>query len=70
MTTASTVDASELKEEGNKLFVAKKYAVAYEKYSQATDADGQNAVLFANRGACSFALKKQVKQSFPLGFAS
>ena len=48
----------QLKEEGNKIFVARKYSAAYEKYSEALEVDHLNAVLYANRGACSFALQK------------
>ncbi|THH28442.1 hypothetical protein EUX98_g5763 [Antrodiella citrinella] len=50
--------AVQLKEAGNALFVAKKYQAAYKKYSEAINADGNSAVLYANRAACSQFLKK------------
>ena len=50
--------AAQLKEEGNKLFTKKDYAAAYFKYSEAIEVDPENAVLFANRGACSFSMNK------------
>ncbi|THH01523.1 hypothetical protein EW026_g1197 [Hermanssonia centrifuga] len=53
-------DAAQLKDKGNKLFLAKDYAAAYFKYSQAIEIDGTNAVFYANRAACSMALKKYV----------
>lgn len=53
------VDAAEalkLKEEGNKLFIAKRFSQAYDKYSKAILVGGDNAVIFANRSACLLAL--------------
>jgi hypothetical protein len=50
--------ALKLKEEGNRLFVAKKYSEALVKYSEAIALDGSNAVLYANRAACAFNLNK------------
>jgi tetratricopeptide (TPR) repeat protein len=54
-TTAAT-----LKEEGNALFVAKKYKAALAKYTAALDLDHRNAVLYANRAACHLALRECV----------
>lgn len=54
----STSDATTLKAEGNALYIAKDYPAAYVKYDAAIELDGQNAVLYANRGACSFAMNK------------
>lgn len=51
-------NASRLKEEGNKLFSQKKYALASVKYSEAIAIDGNNAILYANRSASRFALKQ------------
>lgn len=50
--------AEKLKEEGNKLFVKKKFAAAAIKYTEAIALDGQNAVLYANRSACRLSLKQ------------
>lgn len=50
--------AAQLKEEGNALFVQKHFACAYEKYSEAIAVDDQNAVLYANRSACSLGMGK------------
>jgi hypothetical protein len=52
--------AAELKDEGNKLFVAKKYEQASRKYSDAIAKDASNAVLYANRAACALNLQKYV----------
>jgi len=50
--------AEQLKEEGNAFFVKKDFVHAHEKYSEAIAIDGQNAVLYANRSACSFGMSK------------
>lgn len=50
--------AALLKDEGNALFVKKEYAAAYDTYTEAISEDGQNAILYANRAACSLDLKK------------
>lgn len=52
--------AATLKDEGNALFVLKDYQTAHVKYSRALDLDENNAVLFANRAACSHRLRKYV----------
>lgn len=52
--------AAELKAEGNRFYVAKDYPAAYFKYSEAIEVDKQNAVLYANRAACSLAMNKSV----------
>jgi hypothetical protein len=50
-----------LKEEGNKLFTAGKFAEAKEKYTEAIATEaGENAVLYSNRAACSLSLKEYV----------
>lgn len=57
--------ASLLKDEGNALFSKKNYGAAYKKYTEAIEEDGSNAILYANRAACSLNLKR-----FALNFAS
>ena len=52
------MSAATLKEEGNALFVEGKYAAAYDKYSEAIAQDDGNAILYANRAACSLRLNK------------
>ena len=60
--TTNTPDAKTkaetLREEGNALHRVRKYREAYAKYTEAIDLDKQNAVLYANRAACSVALKE------------
>lgn len=51
--------AAKLKDEGNACFSRMLYGEAYEKYTQAIELDGQNAVLFANRAAASMGMMKQ-----------
>ncbi|KAH8104668.1 hypothetical protein BXZ70DRAFT_1005179 [Cristinia sonorae] len=50
--------AEKLKAEGNALFVKKDYRAAHHKYSEAIKIDGNNAILYANRAACSQFLRK------------
>ena len=50
--------AAQLKDEGNKFFSQQDYVQAFIKYSDAIAKDSTNAVLFANRAACSLAMKK------------
>ena len=57
MATANT-DAVALKTEGNALYVAKDYQAAYAKYDAAIKLDETSAIMYANRGACSFAMNK------------
>lgn len=52
-TPIDTVKAEALKGEGNKLLAQKKFKEAAEKYSQAIEADPNNAVYYANRAAAS-----------------
>jgi len=49
-----------LKDEGNRLFSARKFAEASEKYTAAISAEGgsTNAVLYSNRAACRLNLKQ------------
>jgi len=57
---AENVKASaQLKEEGNKFYVQQDYAQAHTKYTEAIAEDATNAVLYANRAACSLAMKRQ-----------
>lgn len=56
--------AEKLKKEGNALFVDKKYAQAREKYSEALQVGGDNALLYSNRSACRMKLKKYVLTYF------
>ncbi|KAI0358986.1 hypothetical protein OH77DRAFT_1420503 [Trametes cingulata] len=62
MTTAARdlEAAAQLKAEGNTLFQAKDFVGAYEKYTQAISHDGENAILYANRSACSLALGRRL----------
>ncbi|KAH7881164.1 uncharacterized protein C8R40DRAFT_21713 [Lentinula edodes] len=46
-----------LKEEGNKLFAQKQYVAAAEKYTEALQLGGDNAVLYSNRAACRLKMK-------------
>ncbi|OBZ79655.1 Small glutamine-rich tetratricopeptide repeat-containing protein beta [Grifola frondosa] len=50
--------AAQLKAEGNALFVQREYALAYHKYGDTIECDGENAILYANRAACSLAMRK------------
>ena len=56
------VEASTLKEEGNKLFGEAKYNEAIEKYSKAIKgkdvSENDKLVLFKNRSACFLKLQK------------
>jgi stress-induced-phosphoprotein 1 len=56
----SELKAVELKAEGNKLFVQKKYDQAAIKFTKAIELDRGSAVLYANRAACNLALKRFV----------
>lgn len=51
-------EAAKLKDEGNALFIKKKYSEAHAKYTEAIAMDDQNAVFFANRAACLLNLNK------------
>lgn len=46
-----------LKEEGNNLFAQKQYVAAAEKYTEALQLGGDNAVLYSNRAACRLKMK-------------
>jgi hypothetical protein len=50
--------AAQLKDEGNKFFAQQDYVQAFTKYSDAITEDATNAILFANRAACSLAMNK------------
>jgi Flp pilus assembly protein TadD len=54
----SDVTAAQLKNEGNELFRKQDYGGAFVKYSEALALDDKNAVLYANRAACSHRLNK------------
>ena len=62
MATASgdATRAAALKDEGNKLYAKKDYRAAHAKYSEAIEADKENAVVWANRAACALAMNKCV----------
>jgi Flp pilus assembly protein TadD len=49
-----------LKDEGNALFKQKRFREAHQKYTWAIELDSNNAIIFANRAACSLSLKKCV----------
>lgn len=53
---ANSSEAARFKAEGNSLFQKQQFAAAYEKYTQAIERDGQNAILYSNRAACSLGL--------------
>ncbi|KAF8126941.1 hypothetical protein EV363DRAFT_1346694 [Boletus edulis] len=57
---APSTAAAQLKEQGNALFIKKDFVRAHDKYTEAIAIDGQNAVLHANRSACSFGMGKCV----------
>ncbi|KDQ56989.1 hypothetical protein JAAARDRAFT_194178 [Jaapia argillacea MUCL 33604] len=57
MSTAVTA-STELKAQGNSLFAKKDFIGAFNKYSAAIDQDPTNAILYANRTACSLNLQK------------
>ncbi|TCD68808.1 hypothetical protein EIP91_009675 [Steccherinum ochraceum] len=50
--------AVKFKNEGNVLFAKKDYRAAHHKYTLAIKEDGNNAILYANRAACSHYLHK------------
>ena len=50
--------AIDLKEEGNRFFVAKDFALADVKYTEAIVIDPDNPTLYANRSACRMQLKQ------------
>lgn len=47
-----------LKNEGNVLHQEGKYRAAYYKYTEAIKEDPKSAIYYANRAACSIALKE------------
>ncbi|TFY81881.1 hypothetical protein EWM64_g2128 [Hericium alpestre] len=55
---ANQTTATQLKDEGNALFVRKQFKEAVQKYTAAIALDDSNATLYANRAACFQALKK------------
>ncbi|TRM66264.1 hypothetical protein BD626DRAFT_546575 [Schizophyllum amplum] len=62
----------QLKEEGNALFVKKKYGLAALKYTEAIEVDEGNAILYANRAACRLNLKQwaiELDPSYAKGWA-
>lgn len=54
--------AAKLKEEGNKLFAAKKYDLASKIYGQAIALNASDAALWANRAACALSLRRYVNK--------
>lgn len=57
-TEESKAAAEAVKAEANALFQGKNFREAYAKYSDAIALDDTNAVLFANRAACSLELQE------------
>ncbi len=55
---ANTVVVKKLKDEGNKHFAKNEFSQAYDKYSAALSRGGDNAILYANRAACSISRRK------------
>lgn len=53
-----TDKAAQLKAEGNALFAKKNFKQAIQKYGEAIDVDGNNAVLYSNRAACHLNLQQ------------
>lgn len=53
-----TDKAAQLKAEGNALFAKKDFKQAIQKYGEAIDVDGNNAVLYSNRAACHLNLQQ------------
>jgi len=49
--TDKTIQANELKDQGNKAFQAKDYDTAIALFTKAIELDSQNHVLFSNRSA-------------------
>ena len=52
--------AIQLKDEGNALFLAGKYAEARVKYTEAIALDGSNAILFTNKATTLLKLKQSI----------
>ncbi|TFK49913.1 hypothetical protein OE88DRAFT_1736222 [Heliocybe sulcata] len=51
---------SRLKNEGNLLYARGEYEKAYHKYTEAIEKNGEVAVYYSNRAACSLALKRYI----------
>lgn len=56
--STSSDKAAQLKAEGNALFVKKEFKQAIQKYGEAINVDGKNAVLYSNRAACRLSLQQ------------
>ncbi len=54
----SKAAAQAVKTEANSLFQSRKFKEAHAKYGEAIALDDTNAVLFANRAACSLELQQ------------
>ncbi len=54
----SKASAEALKQEANALYQGRKFKEAYTKYSEAIGFDDSNAILFANRAACSLEMQE------------
>ncbi|KAK0186385.1 hypothetical protein F5146DRAFT_1227040 [Armillaria mellea] len=50
------MSSESLREEGKEYFRKNKYAQAKAKFTDALEIDGENAILYANRSACNYAL--------------
>jgi tetratricopeptide (TPR) repeat protein len=58
MSTPVNEHAEALKVEGNTLFQAGEYRLAYRKYTEAIREDPKNAIYYSNRAACNINLKE------------
>ncbi len=54
------MSSESLREEGKEYFSQKIYAQAKEKFTEALKVDEENAILYANRSACNYALQRYV----------
>ncbi len=70
MLQKSLAEAAKLKDEGNAFFKKKEYQQAYLKYTDAIENDERNAVLYANRAACSLSLRRWAASRFEADLAS
>ena len=58
MSSSTPSEADRLKAQGNALFSKKNFRGAYKKYTEALKHDGENAILYSNRAACSLGLNR------------
>lgn len=62
MSQSSSELAAKLKCEGNAMFMAKDWVLAYSKYTEAIALDEKNAILYANRAACCLQMGRSVRR--------